>query len=134
MKKNQFWGAIKEFALNTYLKRKVGLEYTMQFDKDFEKYVDKNYRVNQYKENGDLYMTANEKYFHLIGFIDALSWLTNQGLVDMHKIQNAIKGTVEIGDNGQSYDGLTSRENFISGAECVNTLYWYELIGSDAWD
>jgi hypothetical protein len=134
MKKDEFWNQMSNFAFDTYLKRKVGLTYSLQFNENFSKILDKNYRMKQYEENGKLFMTSNERLFHLIGFVDALSWLTNQGLIDTKTIQEVAGGKINQGDAGQSYDGLTRPQKYIEGANCVNTLYWYELIGSDAWD
>ena len=134
MERNEFWKCMSAFASDAYLKRKVGLRYTMDFNQDFEKYVEKNYRINQLRENGSLFMTSNEKYFHLIGFIDALSWLTNQGLVDMNTIKSITNGKLNYGNAGLSYDRLTSKEEYINGANCVNALFLHELVGSDAWD
>ncbi len=34
--------------------------------------MEHKYRLKQYEQSGDFYMTANEKWFHLIGFIDAI--------------------------------------------------------------
>ena len=134
MKREEFWDCMSKFASDTYFKRKTGLKYTLDFNHDFEKYVEKNYRINQFKENGDLFMTSNEKYFHLIGFIDALSWLANQGLVDMKKIKSIADGKPNYGDAGLSYDSTISKSEYINGANCVNALFLHELVGSDAWD
>ena len=41
----------------------------------FAEYVDKNYRVSEYEVNQEFFMTSNERYFHLIGFMVAIIWL-----------------------------------------------------------
>ncbi len=134
MTRDEFWRTMTSFAFDTYLKRKAGLSYSLQFNKSFSSIMEKNYRMKQYKENGELFMTSNERLFHLIGFIDGLSWLVNQGLIDTSVIQSVAKGNINDGNAGESYDGLTTKEKYISGAQCVNAMYWYEIIGSDAWD
>ena len=38
--------------------------------------MERKYRLDAYKEEGEFYMTANERNFHLIGFIDAIVYLS----------------------------------------------------------
>ena len=48
----------------------AGLNLLLYTDKNFSKFMERNYRLKQYYEEGDFFMTANERNFHLIGFIN----------------------------------------------------------------
>lgn len=75
--------------MGTYYRNQDGLRLLIEKERNFPKYMEKNYRINQYDENGDLHMTSNERFFHLIGFIDALSlmvrnqWVSTEDLSEL---------------------------------------------------
>ena len=66
---------LEKIANYSYDEWHAGLNAMLNSHEHFARYVDKNYRLSQYDENGDFYMPANEHYFHLIGFMDAIIWL-----------------------------------------------------------
>jgi len=59
----------------------AGLNLLLYTDKNFKAFVEREYRLNAYKEDGEFYMTANERFFHLIGFIDAVIFLECAGIL-----------------------------------------------------
>ena len=59
----------------------AGLNLLLYTDKNFSKFMERNYRLKQYYEEGDFFMTANERNFHLIGFINAIIYLERKGLI-----------------------------------------------------
>lgn len=52
----------------------AGLYTLLTSVKNFANHVERKYRLKQYEQEGEFFMTANERWFHLIGFIDALIW------------------------------------------------------------
>jgi len=59
----------------------AGLNLLLYTDKNFKEFMERKYRLNAYKEEGEFYMTANERNFHLIGFIDAIIYLSRAGIL-----------------------------------------------------
>ena len=72
-------------------------------DENFRNHVERKYRLNQYQKEGEFFMTANERWFHLIGFIDALIWFNRGNLFkDVVTLQQELTNTY-YGD-GESLD------------------------------
>lgn len=63
---------IAQFSFNEW---HAGLNALLNTHEHFTEYVDRNYRVLEYEVNRKFFMTSNERYFHLIGFMDAIIWL-----------------------------------------------------------
>lgn len=65
---------IKKIAQHSFDEWHAGLNAMLNNHDHFAEYVDKNYRVSKYDVNQEFFMTSNERYFHLIGFMDAIVW------------------------------------------------------------
>lgn len=72
--KPDLYKALKNYAHECFEETHAGLYTLIHSDKNFVDHVEKKYRLNQYQQEGNFFMTANERWFHLIGFIDALIW------------------------------------------------------------
>ena len=57
----------------------AGLNILLYNDPNFKSCVERNYRLKVYASEGEFYMTANERFFHTIGFVDAVIWLERSG-------------------------------------------------------
>ncbi len=62
------------YARQSFEETHAGLYTLLTSDKNFANHVERKYRLKQYEQEGEFFMTANERWFHLIGFIDALIW------------------------------------------------------------
>ena len=63
---------VSQFSVEEYY---AGLNTLLYNEPNFRAFVERKYRLKAYKEEGEFYMTANERFFHTIGFIDAVIWL-----------------------------------------------------------
>ncbi|WP_317855998.1 hypothetical protein [Chakrabartyella piscis] len=63
---------LRELAHCSYEDCYAGVKVLLASDPHFKKFMERKYRLAHYYETGDLFLTANERYFHLIGFIDAI--------------------------------------------------------------
>lgn len=67
---------LENVAASSFESCHAGLHTMLRTNEQFEKYVERNYRVKKFKETVEFFMTRNELYFHLIGFMDAIIWLS----------------------------------------------------------
>lgn len=59
----------------------AGLKIALANDRHFKTFMERRYRLKAYEEQHDFYMTANERNFHMIGFLDALIWMERSGMI-----------------------------------------------------
>lgn len=71
----EWYEDLRELAHCSYEDCYVGVKVLLTSDPHFKKFMERKYRLAHYYETGDLFLTANERYFHLIGFIDAIIYL-----------------------------------------------------------
>ena len=82
MKMNkQLYALLQDMSQFSFEECYAGLNLLLYTDKNFKAFVERKYRLNAYKEEGEFYMTSNEKFFHLIGFIDAVIFLERGGVL-----------------------------------------------------
>ena len=72
--KPDLYKVLKGYAYQSFEETHAGLYTLINSDKNFLNHVEIKYRLKQYQQKGNFFMTANERWFHLIGFIDALIW------------------------------------------------------------
>ena len=70
--KAELYDELRKYVYESFETTHAGLNTLLKSDENFSNYVERQYRLQQYKQTGDFYMTSNEKWFHLIGFIDAI--------------------------------------------------------------
>lgn len=70
--KPELYNELKKKACNAFEETHAGLDTLLHSDKNFGNHMERQYRLKQYRKEGEFFMTANERWFHLIGFIDAL--------------------------------------------------------------
>lgn len=70
--KPELYNDLKKYAYSSFEYAHAGLYTLLKSDKNFVNHMERKYRLKQYEQSGDFYMTANERWFHLIGFIDAI--------------------------------------------------------------
>lgn len=75
------YSLLKDMSQFSFEECFAGLNLLLYTDKNFSKYMERKYRLKQYFEEGEFYMTANERNFHLIGFINAIIYLERTGLL-----------------------------------------------------
>lgn len=68
----ELYSDLKKYAYSSFENAHAGLYTLLKSDKNFANHMERKYRLKQYEQSGDFYMTANERWFHLIGFIDAI--------------------------------------------------------------
>lgn len=128
MNEEEFWISLKEMAHSTYSKYHAGTEMMLEFDEHFPKYVESNYRVEMYKKNHEFHMTANERYFDLIGFIDALAWISRRDLVDLEHLRSSINPFSDMSEKeAKKYNRMFKDD--IRDAQCANKLYIWAVTG-----
>ncbi|ADU27214.1 hypothetical protein [Ethanoligenens harbinense] len=59
----------------------AGLKIALANDRHFKAFMERRYRLKSYEEQHDFYMTANERNFHMIGFLDAVIWMEHSGMI-----------------------------------------------------
>lgn len=79
--KPDLYKALKSYAYQSFEETHAGLYTLINSDKNFLNHLERKYRLKQYQQEGDFFMTANERWFHLIGFIDALIWFYRGNLL-----------------------------------------------------
>lgn len=101
--KPELYKELKKYAYQSFEETHAGLNTLLNSDENFCNHVERKYRLNQYQKEGEFFMTANEQWFHLIGFIDALIWFNRGNLFkDMVTLQQELTNTY-YGD-GESLD------------------------------
>ncbi|GHU68088.1 hypothetical protein AGMMS49983_20250 [Clostridia bacterium] len=81
------YSSLQKLAHGTYFDYQAGVYTVAHNDKGFKKYMDKPYRFPFYEKGEELYMTHNEKYFQLIGFIDAIVWLSRCDALNLYHLE-----------------------------------------------
>ena len=90
MKPEQY-KALKAIAYQSFESPQAGLHTLVKSDENFVRFVERRSRLKYYEQGGDFFMTANEKYFHLIGFIDALLYFyCSNYLKDVEEVKESI--------------------------------------------
>ena len=72
---------LKEVAQFSSEECYAGLNTLLHNKPNFKAFVERKYRLKTYKEEGEFFMTANDWFFHTIGFIDAVIWLERSGYI-----------------------------------------------------
>nr|WP_300848799.1 hypothetical protein [uncultured Acetatifactor sp.] len=72
----------------------AGLYTLLTSVKNFANHMERKYRLKQHEQEGEFFMTANERWFHLIGFVNALIWFYRGNLLkDPDTLQQELAGT-----------------------------------------
>lgn len=79
---------LENIAASGFENSHAGLHTILRTNEQFEKYVERNYRVKKFKEIVEFFMTRNESCFHLIGFMDAIIWLSRAGVFEQQRERN----------------------------------------------
>lgn len=77
----QAYNLLKEMVAFSFEECHAGLDLLLYNDENFAGFVERKYRLKQYAQEGEFYMTANERSFHLMGFINAIIYLERAGLL-----------------------------------------------------
>lgn len=72
---------LENLAARSFEDCQAGLLTLLRNNDSFPKFMERKYRLKAFNETHDFYMTSNERYFHLIGFIDAVIWLERSGYI-----------------------------------------------------
>lgn len=97
---------LKDFVARCYEESHAGLNTLLKSDSNFRLYMERKYRLNAYRENGDLFMTANERHFHLIGFIDAIIFFERA-----HQIPWMYRADADFEDDSDTeWDDMTTED------------------------
>lgn len=79
--KKENYETLRDVAQFSFEECYAGLNTLLYNEPNFRAFVERKYRLKSYKEEGEFYMTANERFFHTIGFIDAVLWLERSGYI-----------------------------------------------------
>jgi|GEM_PF-1149474 len=74
---------IADAAMSQFDEHHIGLQALLSAGDDLKKYFEQSWRIADYKKTGDFFISQNERNFHLIGFMDALAWLDEQGYLNL---------------------------------------------------
>ena len=78
---------LKSMVLDNYEQYHDGLRILLESDKGLFKAFGQSPRT-KYLKTENFYLTSKERLTYMMGFIDALAWLTRQGkLVPIHSLQ-----------------------------------------------
>ena len=105
-----------------------GLNIALESDPQFKKYMERNYRVQVYERENDFYLTANERNFHLIGFMDAIICLERMGMILWNPLDRA---AIEGEDEEPDEEDLECEERFNRECEAMKKLVWYVETGEE---
>lgn len=97
---------LKDLVARCYEESHAGLKTLLKSDPNFKSYMERKYRLNAYQENGELFMTANERYFHLIGFIDAIIYFERAHQIPWMYLLEADSED----DSDTEWDGMTAED------------------------
>lgn len=85
----------------------AGLNILLYNDSNFKPFVERSYRLQVYDSEGEFYMTTNERFFHTIGFIDAIIWMERSGyFLPENGNQNILKSHEIFGENSPAWNML----------------------------
>ena len=62
--KPELYNDLKKYAYSSFEYAHAGLYTLLKSDKNFVNHMERKYRLKQYEQSGDFYMTANERWFH----------------------------------------------------------------------
>lgn len=79
--KEENYETLRKVAQFSFEECYAGLNTLLYNEPNFKSFVERKYRLKSYKEEGEFFMTANERFFHTIGFIDAVIWLERSGYI-----------------------------------------------------
>ena len=88
--KQEYYKVLRALAKSSFEDCYHGLNIALESDPQFKKYMERNYRVQVYERENDFYLTANERNFHLIGFMDAIICLERMGLILWNRLPDEI--------------------------------------------
>lgn len=111
-----------------------GLNVALESDPNFKKYMERPYRLKAYQEELDFFMTANERNFHLIGFLDAIICLERMGLIFWTPLDHTadIDEEVDGPDSEEECAEFEAREQeFAMQCEAMQRLIWYVETGEE---
>ena len=94
--KKENYETLKEVAQFSFEECYAGLNTLLYNEPNFKAFVERKYRLKAYNEEGEFFMTANERFFHTIGFIDAVIWLERSGYI----LQDNLYVCKTLQDNG----------------------------------
>lgn len=77
----EYFKVLKHLARSSFEDAYRGFDVVLDSDENFRKYMERPYRLKVYERELDFYMTANERNFHLVGFLDAIICLERMGLI-----------------------------------------------------
>ena len=80
MNKNAF-KVLEEIAAKSFSNPYAGLHTILQMNKQFAKHVERNYRIKKFHDEHIFSMTQNEREFHLMGFMNAIIWLSRSNML-----------------------------------------------------
>lgn len=72
---------LQSIAKGSFEECYAGLKIALANDRHFKAFMERRYRLKVYEEQHDFYMTANERNFHMIGFLDAVIWMERSGMI-----------------------------------------------------
>jgi len=73
---------LKKVAMKNFKNYHAGLYTLLKTEKYLAKMIERSYRLKAFENEHEFYMTANERIFHLIGFMDAIIYFSRSGLFD----------------------------------------------------
>ena len=128
MLKQEYYKVLRTFAKNSFEDCYHGLNIALESDPQFKKYMERNYRVQVYERENDFYLTANERNFHLIGFMDAIICLERMGMILWNPLDRA---AIEGEDEEPDEEDLECEERFNRECEAMKKLVWYVETGEE---
>ena len=92
--KPDLYKTLKDYACQSFKETHAGLYTLLTSVKNFANHMERKYRLKQHEQEGEFFMTANERWFHLIGFNDALIWFYRGNLLkDPDTLQQELADT-----------------------------------------
>ena len=121
---------LREVAAYSFSNPYAGLRTMLRADNQFAKYVEKNYRIKKFNEEHNFFMTRNEIDFHLIGFMDAILWLSRSNM-----LRNSDDKTAD--DDDIDFELSEEELESIKRSEMEKKAVWSYIIsyetGEDGW-
>lgn len=99
--KQEYFDTLCHMAQSSFEGAYRGLNIALESNENFRKYMERPYRLKVYERELDFFMTANERNFHLVGFLDAIIRLERMGLITWNP-ENCSK--VEEEKDGEELD------------------------------
>lgn len=99
--KQEYFETLCHMAQSSFEGAYRGLNIALESNENFRKYMERPYRLKVYERELDFFMTANERNFHLVGFLDAIICLERMGLITWNP-ENCSK--VEEEKDGEELD------------------------------